>query len=222
MSESVFNTQVYASVARKAQAEGIVMLENRDNALPLAKGSRIALFGRSQFRYYKSGTGSGGMVNTTYVTGVREAILEREAYVLAPSLEKAYEQWLPDHPFDEGCGWGTEPWFQEEMEPSEELVRAAAGEADAAVVIIGRTAGEDQDNKPEGGSYYLAWQEETMLERVCAAFPRTIVLHEMGGKISPGSGPLHMAGRPGGRKRRSGRADGRGFSQRQADGYDRV
>ena len=77
MSESVFNTQVYASVARKAQAEGIVMLENRDNALPLAKGSRIALFGRSQFRYYKSGTGSGGMVNTTYVTGVREAILER-------------------------------------------------------------------------------------------------------------------------------------------------
>ena len=88
MSESVFNTQVYASVARKAQAEGIVMLENRDNALPLKKGSRIALFGRSQFRYYKSGTGSGGMVNTTYVTGVREAILEREAYVLAPSLEK--------------------------------------------------------------------------------------------------------------------------------------
>ena len=75
MSESVFNTQVYASVARKAQAEGIVMLENRDNALPLEKGSRIALFGRSQFRYYKSGTGSGGMVNTTYVTGVREAIL---------------------------------------------------------------------------------------------------------------------------------------------------
>ena len=90
MSESVFNKQVYASVARKAQAEGIVMLENRDKALPLAKGSRIALFGRSQFRYYKSGTGSGGMVNTTYVTGVREAILEREAYVLAPSLEKAY------------------------------------------------------------------------------------------------------------------------------------
>ena len=70
MSESVFNTKVYASVARKAQAEGIVMLENRDNALPLKKGSRIALFGRSQFRYYKSGTGSGGMVNTTYVTGV--------------------------------------------------------------------------------------------------------------------------------------------------------
>ena len=183
MSESVFNTQVYASVARKAQAEGIVMLENRDHALPLAAGSRIALFGRSQFRYYKSGTGSGGMVNTSYVTGVREAILQREAYVLAPSLEKAYEEWLPDHPFDQGCGWGTEPWFQEEMIPSEELVRAAAEEAEAAVVIIGRTASEDQDNKPEGGSYYLTEQEETMLGRVCAAFSRTIVLLNVGNII---------------------------------------
>ena len=183
MKETIFNTEVYASVARKAQAEGIVMLENRDQALPLAKGSRIALFGRSQFGYYKSGTGSGGMVNTYYVTGVREAILQREAYVLAPSLEKAYEAWLPDHPFDQGCGWGTEPWFQEEMVPSQELVDTAAGEAEAAVVIIGRTAGEDQDNKPEGGSYYLTEQEEILLERVCAAFPRTIVLLNVGNII---------------------------------------
>ena len=183
MKETIFNTEVYASVARKAQAEGIVMLENRDQALPLAKGSRIALFGRSQFGYYKSGTGSGGMVNTYYVTGVREAILQREAYVLAPSLEKAYEAWLPDHPFDQGCGWGTEPWFQEEMVPSQELVDTAAGESEAAVVIIGRTAGEDQDNRPEGGSYYLTEQEEILLERVCAAFPRTIVLLNVGNII---------------------------------------
>ena len=183
MKETIFNTEVYASVARKAQAEGVVMLENRDHALPLAKGSRIALFGRSQFGYYKSGTGSGGMVNTYYVTGVREAVLQREAYVLAPSLEKAYEAWLPGHPFDQGCGWGTEPWFQEEMVPSQELVDTAAGEAEAAVVIIGRTAGEDQDNKPEGGSYYLTEQEEILLERVCAAFPRTIVLLNVGNII---------------------------------------
>ena len=183
MSESLFNTQVYASVARKAQAEGIVMLENRDGALPLRAGSRVALFGRSQFQYYKSGTGSGGMVNTTYVTGVREAVLQREAYVLSPSLEKAYAEWLPDHPFDQGNGWGTEPWFQEEMVPSPEVVAEAAKESDAAVVIIGRTAGEDQDNKPEVGSYYLTEQEETMLERVCAAFPRTIVLLNVGNII---------------------------------------
>ena len=183
MRRSVFNTEVYASIARKTQAEGIVMLENRDHALPLEAGSRVALFGRSQFQYYKSGTGSGGMVNTAYVTGVREAILERKAYALAPSPEAAYEKWLPDHPFDQGIGWGTEPWFQEEMEISPELAQKAAQEADAAIVIIGRTAGEDQDNKPEGGSYYLTETEETMLERVCAAFTRTIVLLNVGNII---------------------------------------
>ena len=183
MKNSVFNTEVYASIARKTQAEGVVMLENRDGALPLPAGSRIALFGRSQFRYYKSGTGSGGMVNTAYVTGVREAILQRQAYVLSPSLEKAYEAWLPEHPFDQGNGWGTEPWFQEEMEITGELAQSAAREAEAAVVIIGRTAGEDKDNKPEGGSYYLTEVEETMLERVCEAFDRTIVLLNVGNII---------------------------------------
>ena len=70
MKNMVFNREVYAGYARKAQAEGAVLLENRNGALPLAPGSRVALFGRSQFHYYKSGTGSGGMVNTDYVTGV--------------------------------------------------------------------------------------------------------------------------------------------------------
>ena len=69
------------------------------------------------------------------------------------------------------------------MEISPELARKAAQEADAAIVIIGRTAGEDQDNKPEGGSYYLTETEETMLERVCAAFTRTIVLLNVGSII---------------------------------------
>jgi len=180
MKNMVFNREVYAGYARKAQAEGAVLLENRNGALPLAPGSRVALFGRSQFHYYKSGTGSGGMVNTEYVTGVREAILQRDAYVLAASVEKAYEEWLPSHPFDPGRGWATEPWFQEEMVPEEELVREAARKADAAIVIIGRTAGEDKDNSPSPGSWYLTGQEETMLERVCAAFERTIVILNVG------------------------------------------
>jgi beta-glucosidase len=135
MKNSAFNTEVYASIARKTQAEGVVMLENRDGALPLPAGTRVALFGRSQFQYYKSGTGSGGMVNTAYVTGVREAILQREAYVLSPTLEKAYAAWLPDHPFDQGCGWGAEPWFQEEMEISRELAQIAAKAAGTRVVF---------------------------------------------------------------------------------------
>ena len=183
MRTGIYNPEVFADLARRAQAEGVVMLENRDGALPLAKGSRVALFGRSQFHYYKSGTGSGGMVNTDHVTGVREAILAREAYVLSPALEKAYGEWLPDHPFEEGAAWGAEPWFQEEMVPDEETVRRAAQESDAAIVIIGRTAGEDRDNAAEPGSWLLTDKEEALLERVCGAFARTIVLLNVGNII---------------------------------------
>ena len=182
MKNWIVNEELYAQAARKAQAEGIVMLENRDSALPLLPGSRIALFGRTQFHYYKSGTGSGGMVNTKYVTGVRDAILQRGAYALATSVEKAYSEWLPDHPVLTGDGF-TEPWFQEEMEITDELAARAAQEAEAAVVIIGRTAGEERDNKPERGSWYLTEREESMLERVCAAFSRTIVLLNTGNII---------------------------------------
>ncbi|WP_233476189.1 glycoside hydrolase family 3 C-terminal domain-containing protein [Paenibacillus sonchi] len=60
MSETNFDLQLYAAKARQAVAEGVVLLKNDCNVLPLAPGGKVALFGRSQFNYYKSGTGSGG------------------------------------------------------------------------------------------------------------------------------------------------------------------
>ena len=115
MKDSIFSVEKYAKTARQAVAEGIVMLSNENRVLPLPVGSRIALFGRSQFCYYKSGTGSGGMVNTAYVTGIREALKADGRFVLNEELEKCYETWLEEHPFDLGNGWAQEPWFQEEM-----------------------------------------------------------------------------------------------------------
>ncbi|MBR1567318.1 MAG: hypothetical protein IJ648_00005, partial [Lachnospiraceae bacterium] len=57
----------YVDAARRANAEGCVLLENRDQTLPLAKGTKVSIFGRIQDHYYKSGTGSGGMVNVAKV-----------------------------------------------------------------------------------------------------------------------------------------------------------
>lgn len=76
-----------------------------------------------------------------------------------------------------------EPWFQEEMEVSDELVKRAAAESDTAVIIIGRTAGEDKDNKAEAGSYLLTELEEDMLRKVCDVFSRTVVLLNVGNII---------------------------------------
>ncbi len=182
-SEAVFSTEKYGAKARQAVAEGIVLLKNKEGILPLATGSRLALFGRSQFCYYKSGTGSGGMVNTAYVTGIREALEKDGRFELNAGLRESYEKWLEDHPFDTGEGWAKEPWFQEEMPVSKELAKKAREDSDTAVIIIGRTAGEDKDNLVAEGSYLLTRVEEEMLENVCSVFERTVVLLNVGNII---------------------------------------
>lgn len=178
----VFDTALYARTARAVVAEGIVMLRNEGGVLPIKKGGKIALFGRGQFNYYKSGTGSGGLVNTSYVTGIKEA-LEKSSFVLNGKLTAAYEEWLKDNPFDTGKGWGDEPWFQKEMPLTAELVDSVREESETAVIVIGRTAGEDQDNKAEAGSYLLTEDEEAMLQLVCGAFEHTVVLLNVGNII---------------------------------------
>ncbi|MDE5932618.1 MAG: glycoside hydrolase family 3 C-terminal domain-containing protein, partial [Lachnospiraceae bacterium] len=182
MENKIFDTQLYAKTARAVVAEGIVMLRNESQILPLKKGEKIALFGRGQFNYYKSGTGSGGMVNTSYVVGIREA-LRQSSFVLNEELEKVYEDWLKDNPFDNGAGWGGEPWFQKEMPLTQELAARIRETSDTAVIVIARTAGEDQDNKPEAGSYLLTEGEEEMLRLVCSVFERTVVLLNVGNII---------------------------------------
>lgn len=178
----IFDVERYAETARNMAAEGIVMLRNEGHVLPLQEGERIALFGRGQFNYYKSGTGSGGMVNTSHVTGIGEA-LEKSSFTLNRKLKKVYEDWLKDNPFETGTGWAGEPWAQKEMPLGEQLVRDIREESETAVVIIARTAGEDQDNKAEPGSFLLAGEEEEMLRLVCAAFQRTVVLLNVGNII---------------------------------------
>lgn len=172
----------YAALARQAAAEGAVLLKNDGQALPFHGGEKISIFGRNQFAYYKSGTGSGGMVNTKYTTGILDALKE-EDLILNQSLMDVYQTWLKDHPYDTGNGWAQEPWSQQEMPLSDQLVIQAASESDAALILIGRTAGEDQDTRNEAGSYLLTDIEEQMLEKVCRIFNRTIVLLNTGNII---------------------------------------
>lgn len=182
MDNQIFDLKSYAAKAREAVAEGIVMLRNEGGVLPLSPGERIALFGRSQFNYYKSGTGSGGMVNTSYVTGIREALKDSD-FVLNEELAAAYEAWLAENPYDMGTGWASEPWYQTEMPLGDELVERARAGSDTAVVVIGRTAGEDKDNQAQEGSFLLTMLEEDMLKKVCESFERTVVLLNTGNII---------------------------------------
>ena len=170
----------YAEVARQAVAEGCVLLKNEKETLPLRSGDRVALFGRTQFEYYKSGTGSGGLVNTRYVSGILDALQACMEVSIDEEVQDVYRSWLLEHPFDAGKGWAQEPWSQEEMPLSEELVSSAARRADVAVVVVGRTAGEDRDNKAEPGSYLLTDAEDAMIATVCRHFSRVAVVLNTG------------------------------------------
>lgn len=171
----------YLETSARAVSGGIVMLKN-DGALPLKQGGTAAVFGRIQLHYYKSGTGSGGMVNVSKVIGITDGLLDA-GYKLDEQLLNAYREWDEQNPFDYGEGWGGEPWSQKEMPLTDELVSGAAFRADVAIVIIGRTAGEEMDNKLEKGAFLLSDLEEDMLRRVTSAFDKTVVLLNTGGLI---------------------------------------
>ena len=96
----------YVALARQAAAEGCVLLKNDNEALPLRKGDKVAVFGRIAFHYYKSGLGSGGLVNTKYVVGILDALKEEKDITLDENLLGTYEKWIEENPYDEGQGWG--------------------------------------------------------------------------------------------------------------------
>lgn len=163
-------------IAGKAAREGAVLLKN-NGALPLKKGETAAVFGRAQFEYYKSGTGSGGMVNAPYVTNITDSLINLNCVNIDKEIYNSYKSYLAQNPPDHGDGtWASEPWYQSEMPVGEEMAQAAASRAETAVVVIGRTAGEDRDNYDGEGSFRLTETERQMLKNITSAFKRTVLL----------------------------------------------
>ena len=183
MAEYVLDMKRFGRLACQAAAEGCVLLYNEKDTLPVKKNTNVAVFGRCAFNYYKSGTGSGGLVNTRYVMNIIDALKEYPDITLNDRVLAAYEEWIRENPFDIGQGWGGEPYCQKEMPLDAGFVKTAAGESDMAVIIIGRTAGEGRDLTKEAGSYYLTDTEKSMLDQVCQTFDKVAVLLNTGNII---------------------------------------
>lgn len=180
--ERILDWNKYLDTAAKMVSEGIVMLKNENNALPLDTDKEVAVFGRIQFHYYKSGTGSGGMVNVTKVVNILDGLIDNGVKVNEKLLD-TYRKWDKENPFDLGEGWGGEPWSQKEMPLDERLVKETAKSCETAIVIIGRTAGEEQDNRLEAGSYLLSDDEIEMLTVVRKHFKKVVLLLNVGNII---------------------------------------
>lgn len=180
--EKILDWNKYIDKAAEAVSEGIVLLRNENNALPLNTNDEIAIFGRIQLHYYKSGTGSGGLVNVSRVVGIPDGLKEYGAKINERLLD-VYKKWDEENPFDIGKGWGQEPWSQKEMPIDDTLAKEISEKCDTAVCIIGRTAGEEQDSTLTHGSYLLSEGENQMLEAVRNHFKKVIVILNVGGII---------------------------------------
>lgn len=179
MSKDLFGIPLpgFAEFSRKVAADGAVLLKNDHETLPLQNGESVSIFGRTQVNYYRSGTGSGGSVHVSYTTNLLGALREKQNIKVNEHLAKVYEEWIGENPFDNGGGgWAAEPWHQKEMPLTDELVREARQNSDKAIVVIGRTAGEDKDNADAEGSYRLTKDELDMLTKVTNHFDKVVVV----------------------------------------------
>ncbi len=165
---------------RSSANEGMVLLKN-EGILPIKEDKTVSLFGRCQRDYFYVGYGSGGDVNAPYFVNPVEG-LENAGIKLNKSLVQTYKIWCEKNPVSHGY-WGHWPMNYPEMPVTAEIANASAQKSDIAVVILGRAAGEDRENKLEKGSYYLTDTELDMLDNICNAFDEVAVIMDCGNII---------------------------------------
>ena len=118
--------------SKQLVAEGIVLMRNQDNVLPLESGKKISLFGIGSAKFVYSGLGSGA-IDTSKTTSLKDA-LEAEGFQVNPDLYSVYEK--------------SEARVGKEEDPSTYLDSVADSVKeynDAAIVVISRNGAEAQD-----------------------------------------------------------------------------
>lgn len=176
----------HAALVRQAAAEGMILLKNNDGSLPLASGSKVAPFGTTSVNTFKGGTGSGD-VNAAYVQNIASGLAE-QFDVNDDLLSFFSEYWDTNkvpNPALFASGYVIEEPSVEAIPALQGLIAAAAESDDAAIITIGRQAGEGGDRTPTRGDYLLSDQELEMIDAVSAAFhaqekPVTVVLNVNG------------------------------------------
>lgn len=186
--------KAHAALARRAAADGMVLLKNETNALPLAKDAKsVAVFGITSYDFVSGGTGSGD-VNEEYTVSLVDG-LKNAGYTLDAELTSSYTDYVKT----EKAKQPKKNFFEEFMNPtprinemsiSDPLLEARAAAADVALISIGRNAGEGSDRKVEN-DFNLKPAEVELLNRVSKAFhaqhKKLIVIINTGGVIETAS-----------------------------------
>ena len=154
-------------LARQVASEGMVLLQNKDNGLPIPQGGSVALFGQGQIDYVKGGWGSGD-TSVDYLVNILQGMQNKEKegkITLNKTLVDAYTA-------------------NKELTLTADMANTAAAESDTAVVVISRNSGEGSDRSAGKGDYLLSDAESKMLDLICAAgFEHVAVVLNIGGII---------------------------------------
>lgn len=170
------NFEVFAKKCRALIPEGITLLEH-DGALPFFDGEKVAVFGRGQYEYLKSGSGSGGSVKCAYVANIIDELKKRVS--VDERVDGFWRLYIAENPLDKGNGWYVPP-YQKSPILDEEFVNAAAKRNEKAIYVLNRAYGEEFDSKAEKGYWYLTDEEEQNIAILSKSFKHLIVLINSG------------------------------------------
>ena len=168
----------HIQLSRYAAGQGMVLLENEHNILPLKRGTRVSLFGKATIDYVKGGGGSGD-VTVAYVRNLADGMLEKESenkvQVFRPLIDFYRKQMELQYAEGILCGQTKEP------EIPEQILVQAASETDIAIVSLCRYSGEGWDRSDE--DFYLTAEEKSMIDAVKEKFTDIIVVLNVGGIV---------------------------------------
>ena len=185
--------KAHAAVTRQSATEGMVLLKNDNNALPMKNDLTAAIFGITSYDFIAGGTGSGD-VNKAYtvdlMTGLTNAGLKvtknlSDLYAKYKTYQEAKRE--ADRQ-QGGWFWGKAPL--PEMEVSRNMIDKQSQEADIALITLGRQAGEGAD-RHEANDFNLTEVERQLITDVCDAFhmagKKVVVILNMGNVIETAS-----------------------------------
>jgi len=173
-----------AQLSKQAATEGMVLLENHDHALPVAKSSNVALFGVGAYATVKGGTGSGA-VNNRYNINVR-AGLENAGFAITTSdaywdaMTTAYDT---KYPPSSGGGFGQSVDYasvEQALTATSVQPKAPTG---TAIYVIARNSGEGRDRSSGAGDYQLTDTEQADIQTIGETYHHVIVVINSGGII---------------------------------------
>lgn len=186
--------KAHAAVTRQSATEGMVLLKNDNDALPLAENVKnIALFGVTSYDFIAGGTGSGD-VNKAYVVDLMQG-LSGVGYTVQEDLKDLYEKYKAYQRAKIDSETEFHSWFKgkpvlPEMPVSKLFIGKRAEDSDIAVVTIGRNAGEGGDRKIPN-DFNITVEERALLNDVCDAFhtagKKVVVILNIGGVIETAS-----------------------------------